>query len=298
MEEICARLQVEGERSDKLQALQYLEERAREVKESQLHEILNIFNKCYLHLLKCYRDRFEAIRHQAVQTVNVFMERLPPNDYHFLNIVSTLAQIMGQQETLEKSEEIRLIFVQQLLGLQQRFIAGGHETTLHECYADIVRILSKALQDDYAAVQREACSCIMSLASAADPTAFQLFAGVLAKSLYKMLNHKHSQSRVAAINALAQVALYVSAKEDALSNLIMEVSPLLMDSMPLVRRACGEMGALLLLKLPDRYSFFERLIPLILCWQVKKKNSLISHLVIWTSTYSLPLSLSLCVIFV
>lgn len=266
IEEICEKLQAQDGRNSKLQTLNYLKEKASNADENELESILNIFNECYLHLLKCYTDRYEGIRDLSVQTVNAFMERLPANDYHFLNIVNTLAQILGQQETLEKSEEIRLVFIQQLLSLLNRFIKDKHENTIQECYVDIVRILSKALSDDYSAVQREACACVISLSSAANPYTFESFAEVLAKALYGMLNHKHSQSRIVAINALAQIALYVSAKNDVLSNLIMEVSPLLMDSMPLVRQACGEMGTLLLLKLKDRYSFFERLIPLVLCW--------------------------------
>lgn len=46
----------------------------------------------------------------------------------------------------------------------------------------------------------------------------------------------------------------------------MQISPLLMDSMGLVRRECGRLGCLLSLKLRDRYSYFEKLAPLILCW--------------------------------
>lgn len=268
IEEICENLQAKNDRSVRRKALQYLQDRADNAKENELQEILNIFNECYLHLLKCYSDQYEGIRDQAIQTVNAFMERLPANDYHFMNIVNTLAQILGQQETLEKSEEIRLVFVKQLLSLLNRFIKDGHENTIHECYADIVRIVSRALNDDYAAIQREACECVISLASSAHPYAFEKYAEILANALYGMLTHKHSQSRIAAIDALAQVALYVSAKNDILSNLIMQVSPLLMDSMPLVRLACGKMGTLLLLNLKDRYSFFERLIPLVLCWQV------------------------------
>lgn len=266
VEEICEKLQATGERHSKMAALKYLQNKALNCEDSGLQEVLDLFNHCYLYLMKCYSDRYEGIRDQTIQTVNTFMQRLPPNDYHFFNIISTLVQIMGQQETLEKSEEIRLLFIQQLLGLEERFISGGHQTTIHECYNDIVRILSKALHDDYALVQREACACVIKLASAADPFAFQPYAEVLAKALYGMLNHKHSQSRIAAVNALAQLALYISVKDDTLARLILEVSPLLMDTMPLVRRACGEMGALLLLKLNDRYSFFERLIPLVLCW--------------------------------
>lgn len=53
---------------------------------------------------------------------------------------------------------------------------------------------------------------------------------------------------------------------DVIVKIIVSVSPLLMDSMPQIREECGRVGCYWLLKLRDRYSFFERILPLVLCW--------------------------------
>lgn len=53
---------------------------------------------------------------------------------------------------------------------------------------------------------------------------------------------------------------------EAVVKIIVSVSPLLMDSMPQIREECGKVGSHWLLKLRDRYSFFERILPLVLCW--------------------------------
>lgn len=262
IKEICEKLQLIDRRC-KISALEALQQKCSTDSDGNVQEI---YDECYLHLLKCYTDRFESVREQATQTVNMFVERLPPNDFHLLNIIATLAERMAQQETIEESEEIRLLFIQQLLKLEERFIQTGNQRSLQECYADVVRILVKALRDPYPAVQREACICCTVLASSAETYVFQPYAEPLAKGLYGMLNHKHSQARISAVNALGYVALHIDASGEALSRLIMEVSPLLMDSMPLVRRECGELGVRLLLELRDRYSYFERLIPFVLCW--------------------------------
>lgn len=268
IEEICGKLEL-TDRKSKISAMEYLKEKCLTTKDCTDADVLQIYDECYLHLLKCYTDRFESVRDQAVQTVDMFMDRLPPNDFHLLNIVASLSERMGQQETLEESEEIRLIFMQQLFKLENRFVQTGNKRSLQDCYPDILRILVKALRDPYPAVQREACACCIVLASSADPYVFQPYAEPLAKGLYVMLNHKHSQARISAVKALGHVALHVDASGDAFSRLIMEVSPLLMDSMALVRRECGELGVRLLLDLRDRYSYFERLIPFVLCWYVK-----------------------------
>ncbi|XP_073828508.1 dynein axonemal assembly factor 5 [Musca autumnalis] len=263
LEEICNKLQ-STERRVKLDALQDLQSKCENRKEYNDEKILEIYDECYLHLLKCYSDRFESVRDKSVETVNEFMERLPPNDYHLLNIVSSLAECLGQQETLEESEEIRLCFMIQLNKLMERYIHTGNKCSIQGCLEDIVRILLKVLKDPYPAVQKEACKCVALIAPSSDSYIFQKYAEPLAKALYGMLNHKHSQARIASVNALGYVALHIDAGE-ALSQLLMEVSPLLMDSMPLVRRECGELGVRLLLELRDRYSYFERIIPLVLC---------------------------------
>lgn len=263
--EICEKLQSQDRRA-KISTLEILQEKCLDTKECTESEALQIFDEIYLHLLKCYSDRFESVRDKAVETVGMFIERLPPNDFHLVNIISTLVDRMGHQETVEESEEIRLVFIQQLLILLKRFISMDRKTSLQDCYDDIVRILVKALKDSYPAVQREACACVTELAASADSFVFKSHAEPLAKALYGILNHKHSQARIAAVKALGYVALHIDASGEALSRLLMEVSPLLMDSMPLVRRECGELGVRLLLDLRDRYSYFERLIPFVLCW--------------------------------
>lgn len=264
-QEICEKLQ-SNERRPKIAAIELLQQKCADHNETKETELQAIYDECHLYLLKCYTDRYESVRDQVVTTVNMFVERLPPNDYHLTNIISSLTARMGQQETLEQSEEIRLIFMQQLHKLINHFITYGSLKSLENCYDDIVKILIKALKDNYPAVQREACACVALLSASADTLNFQKYAEPLAVALYGLLNHKHSQSRIAAVNALGCVALHINASGEGLSRLLMEISPLLMDSMPLVRRECGALGVRLLLELRDRYSYFDRIIPLILCW--------------------------------
>ncbi|XP_054729014.1 dynein axonemal assembly factor 5 [Anastrepha obliqua] len=261
IEEVCDSLQ-SSERRIKLSALELLQ---RQCEKKDASQLLDLFDGTYLHLLKCYDDRFESVREQAVLTVTEFTKQLPPNDFHLMNIVSTLVGRMGQQETLESSEEVRLLYITQLHTLIHQYIVTGNNRSLQECYNHIACILAKSLRDQYPAVQRESCACVVSLMSAADTMAIQPFTEQLAKPLYGMLNHKHSLARIAAVEAIGRLALHVDPKNDSLSQLLMEVSPLLMDSMPLVRRECGQLGLLLMLELRDRYSYFDRLIPFVLC---------------------------------
>ncbi|KAH8402567.1 hypothetical protein KR215_001176 [Drosophila sulfurigaster] len=223
------------------------------------------FDELYLHLLKCYDDRFESVRDRAVLAVSAFLKRLPPSDFHLLNVVSTLAERMGQVETVEPSEEIRLLYVEQLHLMLRQYAQMGNVGVFRECYAQVMKVLVKAIKDDYAAVQREACATVVQLARVADTHELQPYTESLVVSLYGMLNHRHSAARISALEALGRVCLHMDASGESMRRFFMEVSPLLMDSMPLVRRECGQVGVLLLLELRDRYSFFERILPLVLC---------------------------------
>ncbi|KAH8360017.1 hypothetical protein KR093_010218 [Drosophila rubida] len=263
--QICGELE-SSEHRRRNNALQRLCEQVEQAPETVSSDAIAAdFDELYLHLLKCYDDRFESVRDHAVLAVNAFLERLPPSDFHLLNVVATLADRMGQPETVEPSEEIRLRYVQQLHLMLRKYARMGNVGVFRECYPQVVKVLVKSIRDEYAAVQREGCATLVQLARVADTQELRPFTEQLAIALYTMLNHRHSAARIAAIEALGRVCLHMDASGEGMRRLFMEVSPLLMDSMPLVRRACGELGVLLLLELPDRYSYFERILPLVLC---------------------------------
>ncbi|XP_015037491.2 dynein assembly factor 5, axonemal [Drosophila pseudoobscura] len=223
------------------------------------------FDRLYLHLLKCYHDRFESVRDGAVRLVDAYLDRLPPMDFNLLNVVSTLTERMGQAETVEPSEEIRYLYIGQLHLMVRKYAKMGNVGVFRECYHLVVKVLIKALKDDYPLVQREACSTLVALCRVAETTEIRPFTEQLAVALYGMLNHKHAPARISAVEALGRLSLHMDASAESMRRLFGEVSPLLMDRMPLVRREVGIMGVLMLMDLLDRYSFFERILPLVLC---------------------------------
>ncbi|XP_022210995.2 dynein assembly factor 5, axonemal [Drosophila obscura] len=223
------------------------------------------FDRLYLHLLKCYHDRFESVRDGAVRLVDAYLERLPPMDFNLLNVLSTLTERMGQSETLEPSEEIRYLYIGQLHLMVRKYAKMGNVGVFRECYNLVVKVLIKAIRDEYPVVQREACTTLVALCSVAETAELRPYTEQLAVALYGMLNHKHAPARISAVAALGRLSLHMDASAESMRRLFGEVSPLLMDPMPLVRREVGTMGVLMLMDLLDRYSFFERILPLVLC---------------------------------
>ncbi|XP_068152214.1 dynein axonemal assembly factor 5 [Drosophila tropicalis] len=265
---ICQQLE-NSDRRVKTAALAQLREQCESVPAGtglrEVEQLACYFDELYLHLLKCYTDHFEAVRDHAVMAVNAFLEILPPLDFHLTNVMATLGERMGQTETVEPSEEIRLLYITQMHLMVRLYVPMKTAGIFRECYPLATKVLIKSIKDAYPMVQREGCATLVSLSLVADTAELRPHTQALAAALYSMLNHKHAQARVSAVEALGRLSLHMDASGDNMRRLFSEVSPLLMDSMPLVRRECGQMGILMLMELLDRYSFFERILPLVLC---------------------------------
>lgn len=228
--------------------------------EIEKRDVVEVFDSCYLYILKCYADKFETCRSFACTIVSELLERLPENDFYLGYIIPVLTKRIGQSEIIEESEELRLDLVKQLLQMVNKFKT---EDRLLKSYNDIMDILIKTLRDPYPAVQRESCEVIKILS---EESCFHYRAEALVNPLIAILRHRHSANRILAISALGFVCLKIHSNGECVGKIIMELSPLLMDDMAYVRRECGRVGCLLAMKLRDRYSFFDRILPLIFCW--------------------------------
>lgn len=223
----------------------------------------NIFSAFYLALLKCYNDRYENCRNLAIEIVTTLLGTVPKTSSYTECFVSVVAKRIGRPELLEDSEEVRFALVKQIAVIVRTFCQPRHDLQVN-VYNDIIDILVKCLRDTYPVVQLECCNIIGALADASP--SFHLRTTELADGLIAMLQHRHSANRIAAIEAIGIVALHMQSNDKTVIKLIAAVSPLLMDAMPTVRLECGRVGSRWLLALRDRYSFFERLVPLVLCW--------------------------------
>lgn len=162
---------------------------------------VNIFDKCYLHIFKCYADKFESCRTVACSIVSALLDILPENDYYIGYIIPVIVKRCGQKEIIEESEEMRLQLIQQLLYIVKKFKCNEDDgDPLMKLYNDIMDILQKTLTDPYPAVQRESCLVVEELSEATK--SFHFRAEQLVNPLIAMLNHRQSPSRIAAISAL------------------------------------------------------------------------------------------------
>ncbi|XP_053669886.1 dynein axonemal assembly factor 5 [Anopheles nili] len=227
-------------------------------------EVSRIFDDIYLHILRCYSDRFESVRILAVTALDTLLAKLPTNDYYLEYVIPVLQKRIGQAETIEESEELRLQLLEQLeaLVIKYRDPDGSRGDPLLKVFDNVVDVLIKTLRDPYPAAQKKSCDIVAALAEATPSLRYR--AEALVAPAKSILVHRHSANRIAAIETLGILSLHILSNGDLVSEIIMAISPLLMDDVPFVRRACGRVGCLLMQKLRDRYSFFHRLLPLVL----------------------------------
>lgn len=279
MELICKNIQSD-DKSLRHAALRNLSEMV--ARQTIDEDLKNLLDQTYLHLVKCYADRFESIRSLAVSVVSQFLASFQMHNEFFLNyIVPTIRRRIGLPELIEQSEELQLQLLEQVYQIIDRF-RSTDEDRLMRAYNDIIDIVARNLINRYADANKQSCRVIRLLATVT--RSFYMRAESLVDPLIQLLNHRQSPSRIESVETLGKlhsiklesclkimsfegvVCLYVTNKNDKIVQSIISISPLLTDSVPAVRRMCGLVGCKWLMELPDRYSFFDRIVPLVLCW--------------------------------
>lgn len=232
------------------------------------------YTEIYIHLIKAYSDRFEVCRSLAASTVSAIMKYLPRNSSYLEYICSVIGRRLGQAEMIEESEEMRLQLVQQIRELVEKFKGDSNNKTdlILKSYNDIIDVLVRTIKDPYPAIQKESCEVVRLLAVATP--SFRYRAEVLIKPMSFMLQHRYSANRAIAIETMSITALHILTNDDKVGNIIMDLSKLLMDDVPSVRRECGRAGIRLGLELKDRYSHFSKILPLILCCLVDETEAI------------------------
>ncbi|XP_078415012.1 dynein axonemal assembly factor 5 isoform X2 [Cetorhinus maximus] len=207
-------------------------------------------------LLSSLSDPAERCRELAAHTLADFM-RAVPRPYEALpQLIPTAVQRLGQQEMTEPAEELRLALLQLLVLTVE--VCGRKLASYLE---DMVRILQRTIVDPFPEVKKKSCECAAKYAKCTYET-FHMQSETLIKPLMQTISHQHSKVRVAVIQATGTVIQYGNGKsvDDVLSHLAQR----LFDDAPLVRQAVTEVVGSWLLELRDRYSYFYKLIPLLL----------------------------------
>ncbi|XP_048465834.1 dynein axonemal assembly factor 5-like [Rhincodon typus] len=207
-------------------------------------------------LLRSLSDPAERCRELAALTLADFIRAVPRPHEALPQLIPVVVQRLGQQEITEPAEELRLTLLQLLVLTVE--VCGRQLASYLE---DMVRILQRTIVDPFPEVKKKSCECAAKYAKCT-PETFHMQSESLIKPLMQTISHQHSKVRVAVIQATGTVIQHGNGKsvDDVLSHLAQR----LFDDAPLVRQAVTEVVGRWLLELRDRYSYFYKLIPLLL----------------------------------
>ncbi|XP_040918833.1 dynein assembly factor 5, axonemal-like [Toxotes jaculatrix] len=220
---------------------------------SVLQEVFSVLLK---PLLRCLSDPMERCRETAIAVITEFIRCVPKPEESLPYLMPCLAQRLGEKEILEPAEELRLLAVE-MLSLTME-VCGKH---LAPYLNEMINILQRTIVDPFPDVKRESCSCTVKFSKCV-PEHFHMQAESLVKPLMQTIAHQHSRVRVSVIEATGAVIQHGTGKnvDDVLSHLAQR----LFDDSPQVRKAVTAVVGNWLLHMRDRYSYFHKLIPLLL----------------------------------
>ncbi|XP_061713504.1 dynein axonemal assembly factor 5 [Cydia pomonella] len=257
LEQHITALQSESKMTRK-QALIKIKEEIFENPEHKDCDLTVVFPEVYAYVLKSLTDSSEACRETAVAIISNFISRLPLNDYYLTYILPVLVRRIGCPEIVEESEEIRLILVELV---HQIMVKYNVTHLLSPFINDFTSILTKTSTDPFPKVKLEACECIILL-SRTLARDFHFQSESYVKPVLSNFAHQHYKVRVAAIRAIGAIVIAGNAKCFELS--ITPMAEKLFDENNQVRLAVTEEVGNWMLNYRDRYSFWHRMIPLLL----------------------------------
>ncbi|KAK7070029.1 hypothetical protein SK128_001063 [Halocaridina rubra] len=210
---------------------------------------------CLASLTSCMTDASEANRLKACEILMKFIEGEALTEKHLVDVIPVLYHRLAKVPQLEESEDVRLLYIKIIHGLAEYF-----QEKMTPYMNDIVNILKESVLDASPEVRKASCECVSTFAKATKDK-FHMQSESLVKPLIKGLAHQRFRNRIACITALGDILLYGDGK--AIQTVCGPLAQCSMD-LPQVRLCLVDVGGSLGMEMPDRYSYWQYILPLIL----------------------------------
>ncbi|XP_046740664.1 dynein axonemal assembly factor 5 [Diprion similis] len=253
---ICVALQAEDKRRRKT-ALEELDELVFGKNEPMnVDEVAEVWEIVHHNIVRALNDQAEVCRDFSIDLLKKFFGVLTPCDKNIIYLIPMATRRLGSQEIVEPSEEVRLNFVTLM-----SMVIKKYKDYLPAYLRDFITILAKTVTDNYPSVKKESCICISELAKTI-PNPFYNHSESLVKPVLTNFTHQHYKVRVASVNTIGDIVQYGNNK--MIEEVATPMAERLFDQSGGVRMAVIEVAGKWLLHLRDRYSWWHKLIPLLL----------------------------------
>ncbi|XP_066259799.1 dynein axonemal assembly factor 5 [Euwallacea similis] len=219
----------------------------------------DIFSETHIYFLNGLRDKSEAVREEATKfVIFLIIEIYPVNDFYLTYIIPVLVERIGTVELVEESEEVRLSL---LTCLNKIIVKYTRTEYLRPFLNDCVTILCETLKDKYSVIKELSCHAVENLSIALNAD-FKKQAETLLKPTLNLFSYQKYKVRIAAIKAVGVIVMHSSYK--GVEEAVGPMAERLFDQTPEVRQTVCQVASHWLLHHVDRYSYFHKMIPLLL----------------------------------
>lgn len=207
LEPFITTLQSESKMARK-QALEKINEEIFENPANKDCDLTIVFPEVYAYVLKSFSDTSEGCRDIAALIISNFIEKLPLNDYYLTYILPVIVRRIGCPEIVEESEEIRLVLIQLVRKILEKYKVSY---LLSPFINDLTNILTKTVADPYPSVKLEACECIIMITKSLQRD-FHFQSESYVKPILSNFAHQHFKVRVASIKAIGNTFTLIYCK--------------------------------------------------------------------------------------
>lgn len=215
-----------------------------------------LFNELSKPLLKLYADPIDRTRELSIDLITRMLSLISKPEEYIGYIISTMHQRLADDKILEPTEEIRYLLVDSLSKL-----IDICSKSIGVYIDEVIQILKTTIVDPFADVKKMSCVCTNKLAVCA-PQRFYQQGESLIPSLLKSLSHQHYKVRITVVKTIGVTIIGTSGK--AVDEVFTHLAQRTFDHSAPVRLAVVDVVGNWLIKLMDRYSFFHKLLPLLL----------------------------------
>eukprot|EP00794_Sanderia_malayensis_P015658 gene15658-17238_t len=246
----------DGARYVRQKTLQKLQKEILNSKDVTVAQHEGLFKELCIPLLKLFHYPSDKCRELSVKLVLGLCHKVAEPWLFLQYIIPVLVDRLGNKEIVEHTEEIRLLQVE---AITQLIELCKEKISLY--VKDVIQILEMTLADPFPDVKKESCHSTEKLALAVPEKFFQ-FGEALISPLLKSVSHQHNKVRATCLKTIGVVLKETSGKE--IDNVFSHIAQRTFDHSPQVRLMVTNVVGDWLLHLRDRYSYFHKLLPLLL----------------------------------
>lgn len=149
-------------------------------------------------LFEYLNDKTEKCRELSAKILGILIDSMSDIQFCLCYIATTFVQLLGKSDNRERSEEVRLLEVDILYKLIDKF-----DGNLLKYINDISDILCMCIIDEYPAVKRRSCECT-SLLAVKHQSSFHMISSSVLKPLCHTISHQHLRTRAICVKTIGK----------------------------------------------------------------------------------------------